>query len=86
MKCDRCGVEVLDEETVSIGEYRVCGNCKETTLQKLREGVPNASDRKERPVLVWVITCFYGFGFLSTMVSLALIYSGAVPLPDHQKE
>lgn len=42
--------------------------------------------RPGRPVLVWVITVFFGLSAVWTLVSFALVSSGAVPLPPAARE
>ena len=40
---------------------------------------------KKRPVLVWVISIFYIISALGAVISLLLIFGGAIPLNAEQK-
>ncbi len=40
----------------------------------------------KRPVLVWVISIFYGLGGAWSLFALSLILSGAIPIPDVQRD
>jgi hypothetical protein len=46
----------------------------------------DADARPGRPLLVWIITVFFGLSAVWTLVSFALILSGAVPLPPAARE
>jgi hypothetical protein len=41
---------------------------------------------KKRPVLVWVISIFYGFSIVSTVASYAVVFSKAIPTTAAQRQ
>jgi hypothetical protein len=45
----------------------------------------NDQDKKKRPVLVWIISIYFIFSLLFTLLSFIIIFSGIIPLQPAQK-
>src|SRR5689334_8960971 len=43
-------------------------------------------ETRKRPAFVWVITVWKTLGLLFSILSLALVYSGSIPLPREAQE